>query len=381
MNKTVRKTYDTKTKALKDRSLVVRITTKNPDRSKDVVQPKGVSLTNYKRNPVVALNHNYQGLPIAKTTDIKVTDDGIMASVKFPKKGVHKLADTVYELYKDNFMNAWSIGFIPEEWKDRKDGGREFTKWELLEYSAVLVPDNPEALTLVRSKGFDIDKKGHIISKAVIPYKKYPLAPVGEDWNGSGQVASAEVDDLKLMATWFDSDKPDLKQSYKLPHHKADNKHTVWRGVASAMGALLGARGGVVIPDGDRKGVYNHLAKHYKEFDKEAPEFRNYTVAERKALIGKGVIMLPEKDVKKKAVKVNKSKVVVKYALDADVRADIKATLVALKKMHDKFAKLLEAQPKEPENETKKVIDLVEELKLADKTIGIALRNYKQKRG
>lgn len=373
MSKTIRKTYDTKTKALTNRSLVVRISTKTPDRSKDVVQPKGVNLKNYKRNPVVALNHNYQGLPIAKTTDIKVTDDGIVAQVQFPKKGVHALADTVYELYKENFMNAWSIGFIPDTYKDRKDGGREFMTWELLEYSAVLVPDNPEALTLVRSKGFDFNKKGELISKSVIPYKKYPLAPEAEDWNGSGQVASAEVDDLKLMATWFDSDKPDIKQSYKLPHHRADNKYTVWRGVVGAMGALLGARGGVVIPDADRKGVYNHLAKHYAEFDKEAPEFKTYTKVQLVKMFGK--------DVKRKAKKVTKPTKDVKYALDEDVRADIVATLASLKKMHDKFAKLLEAQPKEPENETKKVINLVEGLKLADKTIGIALRNYKQKRG
>ena len=29
-------------------------------------------------------------------------------------------------------------------------------------------------------------------------------------------------------------------------------------------------------PDGDRKGVYNHLVKHYKQFDKEPPEFKDY---------------------------------------------------------------------------------------------------------
>ncbi len=371
MSKTIRKTYKTKTKATSNRTLSVKISTSTPDRSKDVVQPKGVKLANYKRNPVVALNHNYQGLPIAKTTSIQVTDDGIMADVQFPKKGVHKLADTVYSLYKDGFMNAWSIGFIPETYKDRKEGGKEFTSWELLEYSAVLVPDNPEALTMVRSKGYDFNDKGWLVSKSTIPYKKYPLAPIEEDWNGSGQVASADVDDLKLMATWFDSEKPDIKTSYKLPHHRASDKYTVWRGVASAMGALLGVRGGVVMPDADRKSVYDHLAKHYAEFDREAPEFKNYKPAELKKMFGK--------DVKPKTKKVNKPKKVVKYALDDNVRVEIKQTINSLKVMQDRFTKLLNAQPKEPQNETEKVIDLVEGLKLADKTIGIALRNYKNK--
>src|SRR5580693_1071365 len=46
-----------------------------------------------------------------------------------------------------------------------------------------------------------------------------------------------------------------------------------WRGVAAAMGSLMGARGGVSIPDADKKAVYSHLAKHYKEFGKEAPDY------------------------------------------------------------------------------------------------------------
>lgn len=146
MNKVVRKTYQTETKAEgKDRVLSVRISTVNPDRSKDVVVPKGAILTNYKRNPVVALGHNYSGLAVAKAEDIQITEDAIFAKVKFPPQGVYDVADTVYELYKGGFMNAWSIGFMPVNYTERKDGGYEFEQWELLEFSAVLVPDNPEA--------------------------------------------------------------------------------------------------------------------------------------------------------------------------------------------------------------------------------------------
>lgn len=160
----IRKTYQAETKAAsEDRTLVVKITTSNPDRSSDVVNPQGAVLDNYQRNPVVALNHKYDGLAIAKTEQLEVTDDGILAKVKFPELGVYDLADTVYELYKGGFMNAWSIGFIPLESSDRDGGGREFKKWELLEYSAVLVPDNPEALTMLRSKGIQVTDEGEII--------------------------------------------------------------------------------------------------------------------------------------------------------------------------------------------------------------------------
>jgi len=124
----------------------------------------------------------------------------------------------------------------------------------------------------------------YIEEKGVIPYKETPKAPIDEEWDAAREVKEADVEDLKIMCAWYDSENPDIKSAYKLPHHKAKGHAVVWRAVAAAMAALLGARGGVNIPDSDRKGVYNHLVKHYKEFDKEPPEFREYDEAELKEL-------------------------------------------------------------------------------------------------
>lgn len=159
MDKIIRKTYQaSETKAVgESRSLVVTISTINPDRSKDVVLPSGVKLDNYLRNPVVAFAHKYDGLAVAKASDIQINGDNIMAKVTFPAVGVSPLSDQLYELYKEGFMNAWSIGFIPLKYVENADGGKDFAEWELLEFSAVLVPDNPEALTIARSKGLNID--------------------------------------------------------------------------------------------------------------------------------------------------------------------------------------------------------------------------------
>ena len=112
-------------------------------------------------------------------------------------------------------------------------------------------------------------------SKALVPFKATPPAPLETTWDAGAQVKKAEVADLKIMATWYDEGNSDSKGSYKLPHHEAGEKYrVVWKGVAAAMGALLGARGGVDIPEADRKPVYNHLVKHYKQFDKEPPDFK-----------------------------------------------------------------------------------------------------------
>lgn len=112
-----------------------------------------------------------------------------------------------------------------------------------------------------------------------IRYQRHPLAPRDTPWDGPREVAAADVDDLKVMCTWYDPP-GERKGDYKLPHHRQSDKYTVWRGVTAAMAALLGARGGVDIPASDRRGVYNHLARHYRDFDEEPPEFRQYSDAE-----------------------------------------------------------------------------------------------------
>jgi septin family protein len=56
-----------------------------------------------------------------------------------------EFARMIYDKYKNGFLNAFSIGFQALE----KDGDT-FTKSELLEISAVPVPANPEALTILR---------------------------------------------------------------------------------------------------------------------------------------------------------------------------------------------------------------------------------------
>ena len=162
--KLIVKQYESETKAVEnERSLTVTITTNAVDRSGDIVEPNGVNMKNFKKNPVVLMSHNYSGLPIGKASDLKKTDNGITAKVTFPEEGTYLLADTVYNMYKQKFMRAWSIGFIPTKSEDiRSDDdakefmGYRFLKSELLEFSACAVPANPEALTNMVSKGIDV---------------------------------------------------------------------------------------------------------------------------------------------------------------------------------------------------------------------------------
>jgi len=192
-------------------------------------------------------------------------------------------------LMKEQAVNGLSIGFELVKWENVDEGrGRIITEIKLWEVSAVTFPAQPAAV-IETVKTLDISKlstdddiddvEGKYMSqddfelKSVIPYRDYGNAPEDTEWDAGKEVREADVDTLKKICAWYDSENPDIKTSYKLPHHRAADLKAVWRGVAAAMAALLGARGGVDIPEADRKGVYNHLAKHYKDFDKEPPEF------------------------------------------------------------------------------------------------------------
>ncbi len=111
--------------------------------------------------------------------------------------------------------------------------------------------------------------------KGALPYKKTPLAPEGEKWSAASEVKKAEVKDLKIMSVWMDSEKADLKTSYKGPHHKADGDHAcVWNGVRACAAVMMGARGGMDIPMADMKKCQNHLAGHYEDFGKGEPPWK-----------------------------------------------------------------------------------------------------------
>lgn len=129
-----------------ERSIISTITTKSVDRYGDVVTPSGANLENYRKNSVVLLNHQMNSLPIGKNVWIKENEDGLVAKTVFAKT---QIAEDVMGLYRDGFMNAFSIGFLPVKYDNSIDGGMIFNEWELLEYSCVTVPANPEAISLM----------------------------------------------------------------------------------------------------------------------------------------------------------------------------------------------------------------------------------------
>ncbi len=219
-------------------------------------------------------NHDMNQPPTAVIRDLREIGRGELPSdltAKFPdaKGGLlvaREYLDTprgseVLAGIRAGAINEMSFGFVPV----RKDyqtvegkNVRNLREVRLLDTSDVPWGMNPA-------------------SRAVkaLPFKESPTAAHDAPWDGPAEFARAEIDDLKQMCAWVDTEDPENKSSYKLAHHRADDGHSVvWRAVAAAMSALLGGPGGSDIPDEDRRAVYEHLVKHYAQFDQEPPDYK-----------------------------------------------------------------------------------------------------------
>ena len=139
--------------------------TASPDRYGDIIDQKGWVLENYKKNPVVLLNHDSNQLPIGKG-HVHIRNDQLVIDVQFDQED--ERAREVERKAKKGFMNAVSVGFRPLESKSRSElpednkyygkRGMYYSKSELLEVSIVTIPANGEA-TMLEQKFYNAIKE------------------------------------------------------------------------------------------------------------------------------------------------------------------------------------------------------------------------------
>jgi len=122
------------------------ISTGKVDRDNDVVSVAGWNLTNYLKNPVVLWAHDYDSLPLARAVDVRIEGANLVATAEFAD---HEMANTVLRLIDGGFLRATSVGFRPESFTPNSERrGIDFKTQELLEFSIVPVPSNPDALIM-----------------------------------------------------------------------------------------------------------------------------------------------------------------------------------------------------------------------------------------
>lgn len=133
--------------------------TQDTDRHGDIVIQAGWDLTNFNLNPVILNSHNYGDATevIGKASNIRLEDEKLVGTITFAIKENPK-AKVIFDLYAGGFLNAFSVGFIPREFKKNNDGTTDWSviiKAELLEVSAVSVPANARALA--KAKGIEVE--------------------------------------------------------------------------------------------------------------------------------------------------------------------------------------------------------------------------------
>lgn len=168
----VDRTFETdaqvRAKMIEDRKVRFVISSEAKDRHRTVINMKGWNLDNYNNNPIVGYQHNVYGdnMCSAPNPDDVIGSSRVwieeangksilMGEVTFEKAEINPLAEKIFQKILSGTLRAASVGFLEvgkgrtEEQKDENgrvtDSTYFFKGQELVEWSVVNIPSNPEA--------------------------------------------------------------------------------------------------------------------------------------------------------------------------------------------------------------------------------------------
>ena len=168
------------------------INTGAQDRHGSIVVPEGGDLTAYKRNPMVLFNHD-MNMPIGRAVSVELKGGKLIGTVEFDSDDPE--AAKIERKVENGFINATSIGFIVKEWTfDEDTDVFRVLQWELVEFSIVTVPSNPEALLEGRSMNIRALKEEIASLRDAIKELKAPAVSEDEPAESVRQADEPEED-------------------------------------------------------------------------------------------------------------------------------------------------------------------------------------------
>ena len=273
------------------------LTSKVVDRDSEVILPNGGDVKNFSKNPVFLWAHDMWSPPIGRVLPetIIATDKKMTADVKFDLND--PFAAMIFDKYANGFLNAGSIRFRPIKINTEpvlpKQKRSTIEKWELLEFSGLPLPSNPEALSQVAKGLKDIDdERAKDWAKQLKEILEVPLDkektlidvyidvmnkvikepdPIPEENDQESIVwFSANVPGMMEKAVTEGIQKalnPLLMDEFQYMNKEEEPE---WILLANAMINLFHNK---TLPDYQKRYVYDHLAEQYKKFDRKPPEF------------------------------------------------------------------------------------------------------------
>lgn len=203
----------------KERSIEHYISTETVNRYGYILKNDGMKTDNYSKNPIVLYNHTLGGffnspnpkeLIIGKNLNFHVDKVGIAAVTQFADT---ELGNDILNMNVEGLMSSWSVGWDSEREFDIIDGVSVMPEWELLEYSSVIIPANPDAV----NKMLSITRTESL--KQVLSYNFTILAYKEEMDN--------ELKSLKLNIDTLLSEMNSLKQGKQLTDVKNEMKSVI----------------------------------------------------------------------------------------------------------------------------------------------------------
>lgn len=148
----------------KTRTVRFTISTSAKDRHRTVLNMKGWQLDNFNRNPIVGYQHNVYGDNMCtppNPDDVLgparawIENDRLMGEVTFETADINPQAEKVFRKVLNGTLRATSVGFLEvgkgKTIQEKDEKGKvigetyHFEGQELLEFSIVNIPSNPEA--------------------------------------------------------------------------------------------------------------------------------------------------------------------------------------------------------------------------------------------
>ena len=148
----------TKDDSSENRTVQFIISTNDRDRHNTVLNMENWDLTNYNLNGIVGYNHEVYSstnpdLIIGKGrawVEGEGDDKKLIGEVEFETEEINPLAEKLYKKVKNGTLSSTSVGFVPIEINgkigEQRNGTFFYYGQELLEFSIVNIPSNPNAV-------------------------------------------------------------------------------------------------------------------------------------------------------------------------------------------------------------------------------------------